>query len=335
MAKTSIQQNQRVTSSDVARFVGVSQATVSRAFSADSSITDSTRAKILAAARTLNYVPNSFARSLITKQSDIVAMLIGDLHNPFYTVALDEFSRRLQAVGKHLLLFNGAEPAAIDDAVRRMLEYQVDGLIITAATISMEMTALCVERQIPVLMFNRYVPGFSINSVCCDNVAGGRLAADTLVEAGGRRFAVIYGDSATTTNSDRLEGFTARLGEHGISDVPESWGQYTYEGGYQAALTLLKDEARPDALFCVNDIMALGAIDAARELGLNIPQDLMIVGFDDIADAARASYRLTTIRQPIRRMVDTAMTILATPTAEPVTRTLQGRLIKRGTTREG
>ena len=335
MAKTSIQQNQRVTSSDVARLVGVSQATVSRAFSADSSITDSTRAKILAAARTLNYVPNSFARSLITKQSDIVAMLIGDLHNPFYTVALDEFSRRLQAVGKHLLLFNGAEPAAIDDAVRRMLEYQVDGLIITAATISMEMTALCVERQIPVLMFNRYVPGFSINSVCCDNVAGGRLAADTLVEAGGRRFAVIYGDSATTTNSDRLEGFTSRLGEHGISDVSESWGQYTYEGGYQAAVTLLKGDARPDALFCVNDIMALGAIDAARELGLSIPQDLMIVGFDDIADAARASYRLTTIRQPIRRMVDAAMTILATPTAEPVTRTLQGRLIKRGTTRGG
>ena len=194
MAKTSTSRNQRVTSSDIARFVGVSQATVSRAFSHDSSITDLTRAKILDAARQLNYVPNSFARSLITRQSNIVAMLLGDLNNPFYTVALDEFSLRLQAVGKQVLVFNGASPNEVDDAVRRMLEYQVDGLILTAATTSMQVTSLCLEREIPVVMFNRYVPGFSGNSVCCDNFDGGRLAADTLFDAGATRFAVISGD---------------------------------------------------------------------------------------------------------------------------------------------
>ena len=333
MPKIAAPRSQPVTSSDVARFVGVSQATVSRAFSPDSSITDVTRSKILEAARKLNYVPNSIARSLITGQSNIVAMLIGDLHNSFYTTALDEFSLRFQAIGKHLLVFNGALPESVDDTVRRMLEYQVDGLIITAATISMQVTALCLEREIPVVMFNRYVPGYSINSVCCDNIAGGRLAADTLLEAGATRYAVIYGDRSTTTNVDRVEGFLARLRDRGIRDVPQGIGHYTYEGGYRAAKKLLKREIPPDAIFCVNDIMALGAIDAARALNISIPADLMVVGFDDIVEAARPPYRLTTIRQPIRQMVDDAMTLLTQPATQPASRIIKGRLIKRATTR--
>lgn len=334
MSKVSVSRTQRVTSSDVARFVGVSQATVSRAFSPDSSMTEVTRSKILEAARKLNYVPNSFARSLITGESNIVAMLIGDLHNPFYTTALDEFSLRLQAIGKQVLVFNGANSDAIDDATRRMLEYQVDGLIITAATISMQVTSLCVDRDIPVVMFNRYVPGTFINSVCCDNVAGGRLAANTLLAAGASRYAVIFGDKSTTTNVDRVEGFNALLEERGVRGVTKAWGRYTYEGGYSAAMKLLKQKNAPDALFCVNDIMALGAIDAARELGRRIPEDLMIVGFDDIVEASRPAYQLTTIRQPIRQMIDEAMVMLTRPSKEPTSRILQGRLIKRGTTRE-
>jgi DNA-binding LacI/PurR family transcriptional regulator len=333
MPKTAASRTQRVTSSDVARFVGVSQATVSRAFSTDSSITDLTRTKILDAARKLNYVPNSFARSLITNQSNIVAMLLGDLHNPFYTTALDEFSLRLQAMGKHLLVFNGAQPDVVDDTVRRMLEYQVDGLIITAATISMQVTALCLERDIPVVMFNRYVPGFSVNSVCCDNIAGGKLAADTLFDAGATRYAVISGDSFTTTNLERVEGFMTRLQDKGVGDVPTSWGHYTYEGGYDAATELLKRKDPPDALFCVNDIMALGAIDAARTLNVRIPEDLMIIGFDDIAEGARQPYQLTTISQPMRQMIDESMIMLTQPAAESVARVVKGRLIERGTTR--
>jgi DNA-binding LacI/PurR family transcriptional regulator len=333
MTKSSAVRNQRVTSSDVARFVGVSQATVSRAFSPNSPITEQTRQKILDAARHLNYVPNSFARSLITGESKIVAMLIGDLHNPFYTTALDEFSLRLQAIGKHVLVFNGADPGAVDDAVRRMLEYQVDGLIITAATISMQMTALCVELDIPVVLFNRYVPGVSVNSVCCDNVAGGELAAEVLFQAGASRYAVIYGDGSATTNVDRVEGFTSRLEKLGVREIPKSLGHYTYEGGYSAALALLKQKKRPDALFCVNDIMALGAIDAARELGIAVPDELMIIGFDDIPEASRPPYMLTTIRQPIRQMIGEAMELLTRPTEQPVSRMLKGRLINRSTTR--
>jgi DNA-binding LacI/PurR family transcriptional regulator len=261
-------------------------------------------------------------------------MLIGDLNNPFYTTALGEFSLRLQAIGKQVLVFNGATPDAVDDAVRRMLEYQVDGLILTAATISMQVTALCVERDIPVVLFNRTVPGFPGNSVCCDNLAGGRLAAEVLLAAGASRYAVIGGDSGATTNIDRVLGFTERLAENGIHAVPSVGGHYTYEGGFHAATELLTGENPPDALFCVNDIMALGVIDAARELGRRIPDDLMVIGFDDIREGSRAPYQLTTIRQPMRRMVDAALAILTEqPLGEPVARTLPGSLIRRATTR--
>jgi len=325
----------RVTSSDVAKYAGVSQATVSRAFMGNGLVTEETREKILSAARSLNYVPNSFARSLITNQSDIVAILIGDLHNPFYAAALEEFSLRLQELGKHVLVFNAA-PGREDDAILRMLEYQVDGLIITAATISMQMTSVCIERRIPVVLFNRYVPGFLADSVYCDNAAGGKLAADTLRAAGAARYGVIYGDSGTTTNDDRLRGFTQGLAEYGIGDVALHWGHYTYEGGYRAAEQLLKLPQPPDALFCINDIMALGAIDAARAMGLAIPGDVMIVGFDDIPEAARPPYRLTTIRQPIDRMIDETMGLLRQDWGEgpkqPISRILEGKLIARATT---
>lgn len=329
--------SRRVTSSDVARHAGVSQATVSRAFMDSGLVTDETRVKILESARLLNYVPNSFARSLITNQSNIVAILIGDLHNPFYTEALDQFSRRLQELGKHVLVFNGAKPEGVDDAILRMLEYQVDGLIITAAAMSMQMAAVCIERRIPVVLFNRYVPGFLADSVYCDNVAGGRLAADTLYAAGAKHYGVIYGDSGTTTNVDRMRGFTERLREHSISDVAHGWGHYTYEGGYDAATKLLQLPQPPDALFCINDIMALGAIDAARALSLRIPEDLMVVGFDDIPEASRQPYRLTTIRQPIDRMIDETMALLRQDWGEgpkqPISRILKGKLISRATTR--
>jgi DNA-binding LacI/PurR family transcriptional regulator len=169
--------------------------------------------------------------------------------------------------------------------------------------------------------------------VCCDNVVGGQLAANALIAAGATRYAIIDGDRSTTTTIDRVKGFTAQLRERAGKDVVRALGHYTYEGGYRAASMLLKHKNRPDALFCVNDMMALGAIDAARATGLNIPQDLMIVGFDDIVEAARPSYRLTTIRQPIRQMIDEAMILLAQPAAPPTTRIIRGRLIKRATTR--
>jgi DNA-binding LacI/PurR family transcriptional regulator len=314
---------------------GVSQAAVSRAFRPGGSISAKTLQKVMTAAAQLNYVPNSMARSLSTRQSNTVALLIGDLHNPFYATALDAFSVELQKLDKQILLFNAPRAGDLDGAILRMLEYQVDGIVITPATVSSRMTALCLDRGIPVVMFNRFVPGLSVSSVSCDNVAGGVLAAQTLVRSGCSRFALITGGADTTTNRDRVNGFERGLLAAGvdIAGLLTRSGGYTYEGGYRAAKSLLSTTRRPDALFCTNDIMALGAIDAARDLNVAIPDDVAVVGFDDIPDAARSAYRLTTLRQPLDHMIREALILLLADEAAPTVRVVKPRLIPRRTTR--
>jgi DNA-binding LacI/PurR family transcriptional regulator len=325
----------RARSVDVARLAGVSQAAVSRAFRPGGSISAKTLQKVMNAAARLNYVPNSMARSLSTRQSNTVALLIGDLHNPFYAAALDTFSVELQKLDKQILLFNAPHACDLDGAILRMLEYQVDGIIITPATVSSRMTALCLDRGIPVVMFNRFVPGLNVSSVSCDNIAGGVLAAQTLVQSGGSRFALITGGADTTTNRDRVNGFERGLLAAGVDirGLLTRSGDYTYSGGYRAAKALLAAAPRPDALFCTNDIMALGALDAARDLNIATPDDLAVVGFDDIPETARSAYRLTTLRQPLGLMVREALKLLVADEGRPTARVVKARLVRRRTTR--
>lgn len=329
----------RITSVDVAQKAGVSQSAVSRVFTPGSSVSERTRAKVLRAARALNYVPNSIARSLITARSNIVAMVIGDLSNPFYNTVLDHFSRVLQEQGKHALVFRVAIGSEVDDTLLSVLQYQVDGIIITSAQVSSKMAGLCIDRGIPVVMFNRYVEGLDTNNVCCDNLQGGRLAAHTLLKAGGSRFGLIAGERNASTNRDRVNGFLAALTEAGVltDKLVTQPGHYTYNGGYNAITTMFADEETcPDAIFCTNDIMALGAMDALREkCGLRVPADVMILGFDNIPEAARAPYRLTTIAQPLHDMIMKTLDILNIDATEAEkeseTHFLQGHLIERTT----
>lgn len=184
----------RATSIDVAKLAGVSQSAVSRAFTPGTSISRQARAKVLEAAQALNYVPNSFARSLITRRSNIIAMVVGDLKNPFYVQVLDETSKALQQRGVQVLVFRVANGSEVDAALLSVLQYQVDGMVITSAQVSSKMAELCAERGIAVVSFNRYVAGLQVNSVCCNNIHGARLAARALTDAGGSRFAMIIGD---------------------------------------------------------------------------------------------------------------------------------------------
>lgn len=304
----------RTTSKDVALRAGVSQSAVSRAFTRGSSIAEGTRKKVLQAARELNYVPNSIARSLITARSNIIAMVVGDLGNPFYSTVLDEFSELLQAEGKHVLVFRVANGSEVDDALMEVLQFQVDGIIVTSAQVSSNMAGLCLERGIPVVMFNRYVEGLQTANVCCDNFKGGQLVARALLQSGGSRFAMISGEAETSTNRDRLRGFLAALEEAGIpkNTVRVEPGDYTYGGGFDAACRLFENrQMAPDALFCGNDIMALGAMDALYDkLKYDIPKDVMVIGFDDIFEASRSPYRLTTVRQPIDAMIRKTLELL-------------------------
>lgn len=305
----------RVTSMDVAALAGVSQSAVSRAFTPGSSISAGKRDLILSAARKLNYVPNSIASSLTTRRTNMVAVILGNLDNPFYVLVLKALIARLQARGTQILTFTVENGASSDDALMRVLRYQVDGIILTSAQLSTRMTSMCHDRGIPVVLFNRYIPGSDASGVRCDNAAGGRLMAGALLNAGARTFAVIKGDPRGTTSQDRLLGFAERLLEEGIprAAIMELEGQSVYSGAHAAVLRAFRDEGMrvPDAIFGVNDTMAMGAMDALRgEMGLRVPEDVMIGGFDNIDEADHWPYRLTTVRQPTEEMADEALRLL-------------------------
>jgi DNA-binding LacI/PurR family transcriptional regulator len=288
----------RSTSFDVAALAGVSQSAVSRAFNPGSSIARATRDKVLAAARKLNYVPNSIASSLTTKRTNIVALILGNLGNPFYVHVLHAFSSRLQAQGRQILTFTVDPGADSDEAILHLLKYQVDGVVLAAAQLSTRMTSICHDRGIPIVLFNRYIPGSDASGVRCDNAAGGRLIAEAFLDAGAKSFAMITGDPKGTTSQDRVRGFVERLLEEGLkrSEILEVPGQSSYEGAAEATFDLFgrKKIPVPDALFGINDIMAMGAIDTLRHrLGVRVPEDLMVAGFDDIPEGRRLPYQLT------------------------------------------
>lgn len=331
----------RVTSLDVAALAGVSQSAVSRAFTPGSSIVEEKRRKILEAARKLNYVPNSIASSLTTKRTNMVAVILGNLDNPFYVQVLKTLIDKLQAQGRQILSFTVENGGNSDDALMRVLGYQVDGIILTSAQVSTRMTSLCHDRGIPIVLFNRYIPGSDASGVRCDNAAGGRQVAEAFLQAGARTFAAIKGDPRGTTSQDRLQGFAERLLEAGVPrrDILELEGHSVYDGARAAVLRAFCDERRPmpDAIFGINDTMAMGAMDALRgDLNLRIPEDVMIGGFDNIEEAARWPYRLTTVRQPVAEMVDEALAILhldepGRPIEPGIDRKVPGHLIWRST----
>lgn len=303
----------KVTSVDVARIAGVSQSTVSRAFDPHSNISGETRNLVLETARQLNYVPNSIARSLITRKSNLVAIVLGDMKNPFYTSILDEFVHRFQEAGYQAVVLSVPRASEADSVLLKVLPYQVDGIVITAASISMQFAMTCRGRQIPLVIFNRHIPGLHAHTVCCDNVDGGRQAADGLVQSGARTFGVIYGEQGQV-NNDRILGFKERLSALGFETnaIPQICGYTTFAGGYAAATHLLAGPNRPEGLFCTNDMMALGVMEAARnELALRIPEDVSIIGFDGISDGSRPGYALSTVQQPVTQMIAETVDIIA------------------------
>jgi DNA-binding LacI/PurR family transcriptional regulator len=336
----------RATSFDVAALAGVSQSAVSRAFTPGSSLAEDKRLRIVEAARKLNYVPNSIASSLTTKRTNIIAVLVGDMANPFYVQVLHSFSKRLQELGRQVLTFT-VDPGMDTDAIMtRVLQYQVDGVVITSAKLSTRMTSISLDRGIPVVLFNRYIPGSDACCVRCDNAAGGKLIAEAFLAAGARSFAMITGDPSATTSQDRVSGFVDHLVDHGVSrrTIEQETGFATYDGGLRAAHTLFANRGRkrlPDALFCINDIMAMGAIDLMRaELGLRIPEHLMVAGFDDIPEISRLPYRLTTVRQPIDEMIEETLALLRLdrlpgPIETGIVRALPGTLVWRDTVPRG
>ena len=299
----------RASSYDVAALAGVSQSAVSRAFRPGAPVSEAVRRRVLAAAAELGFRPNAMARGLATSRSGIVAVAIGTIGNPIYPAVLDAFSREVSARGRQLLLLTDLDDA--EAVMGRVVQYGVDAVIVTASARlepSRAVARACAKAGIPAVLYNRVLPDLRAPAVVCANRAGGRLVADLLLRAGHRRFAFIGGPEETSTNTDRRDGFAARLAEAGLPPPALATGRYAYEAGQAAMLDLAARGVPPDALFCTNDLLAIGAMDAARrDLGLRVPEDLSVVGFDDVPMAAWESYALTTVAQRIGVMAARAM----------------------------
>lgn len=328
----------QVTSVDVARAAGVAQSTVSRTFDPNSRISAETRARVIAACIELGYQPNVIARSLITQRTNIVAIVMANLTaSHFYPSVLEQFTHRLQAMGKQVLLLKAPPDGSVDEIIPCALGYQVDALIIASLTPGNETIDISNRGGRPVVLFNRYVTTTGASIVCCDNEKGGRLAADLLMDAGSKRIAFIAGPENTTTNLFRERGFLERLRERGYGEVIRERAAYTYQGGREAGRRLLGQNRPPDAVFCAADIIALGLMDTARnELGLRIPEDVSVIGFDDIPMASWSAYSLTTIRQPIDEMVAATLDLLGRAdeiSQNPEVRLLPVELILRSSVR--
>ncbi|MBL8590118.1 MAG: LacI family DNA-binding transcriptional regulator [Methylobacteriaceae bacterium] len=299
-----------VTSSDVAKLAKVSQSAVSRAFSPGASVSAATRKKVLKAAEKLGYRPNALARAMISGRSGLIAVVVAYLDNQFYPVLIEHLSRALQEKGYQVLLFM-TDPGDQDTLVQKVLQFQVEAIIMASATLSSSLAGECAKTGTPVLLLNRYVPSAPTSSVTSDNLEGGRLLAHFLVDGGHRRIAFIAGNEDSSTSRDREAGFYRGLAERGVVLWRRAVGGYTFEGAARAARTLFASGDRPDAVFVANDHMAFAVIDVLRaEFALTIPDDVSIVAYDDVPEAGWGGYRLTTVAQSAADMVAATVDIL-------------------------
>lgn len=301
----------RPTAMTIARQLGVSKSTISRALKDDRSISESVRKKVVKLAREIGYRPNAIARSLITGQSGVIALIMGDSSNPFYPEQLDRLLGILLHRNMQLMLFQVPRGGDVADVVPTLLQYQLDACIITAVSVSSRADRILADHNLATVLINRVPRDNHGCAVLCNNVAGGKEVGDFLLDTGAERLAFIAGPDDASTSLDREAGFMSSLQLRGVKLHSRAQGAYTFEGGAQACLSLLDAKIRPDAIFAANDIMALGAIDAAtRQRGIRIPDDLQIVGFDDIRAASWPAYNLTTVAQPMDLLLERAVDLI-------------------------
>ena len=301
-----------VTSIDVAKLAGVSQSAVSRAFSKDGSVSSKTAEKVKSAAEKLGYQPNALARSLITGQSKIIGLVVAYLDNHFYPIAIEKLSNAFQAEGYHLLIFMAEKTAGnIDNVVQEILSYQVDGIILASVALSSDLSRKCEAAGVPIVLFNRGQDDENINSITSDNYAGGAKVAQYLLDTGHERIAYIAGWEGASTQRDREAGFIETLRASGQQLFAREKGNYISEDTKAATRALLDQPVRPDAIFVANDHMACLAMDVIRfEYGLKIPEDMSVVGYDDVPHAAWPTYDLTTVRQPANQMANQTVQVM-------------------------
>lgn len=327
-----------VTLKDVAEQAGVSCSSVSRTFTKGAPVSASTRRKVEQAAKALGYSPNVLASSLTTGRTRLIGLVSNNFHNPYFLQVFDLFTRGLQDRGLRPLLVNLSEETDPANSVRMLVQYSVDGVVLASSNLPNEFSMAFRNAGVPVVhTFGRCTGSRQVHLVGIDNLACGRLAADTLVSRGYRRIAFLGGARSATTTRDRHRGFMQALANHPQIEVSCSFADnYSYDAGYREMLRLL--EQRPaEAYFCGDDVLSIGALSALQARNFSVPEDVGLLGVNDMDMANWAIVNLTTIRQPVRDIIDSSIELMVRtldePDRAPESRVLPCSIVERGSLR--
>ena len=288
----------RVTIKDVARAAGVSVATVSRVLNASGPVADDTRERIHRIAQELRFIPNGAARSLSTRRTGTLGVLLPDLYGEFFSEVIRGLDQAAQGSGFHLLLSSSHNDRDDIEAALRAMRGRVDGLVVMSPHIDVGVLTANLHDSVPAVLLNSPVESGDFDTLRVDNFGGAREMAAHLAGHGHRRIAIVRGPERNFDAAERLRGFRAALADAGIAadgalEVP---GDFTEEAGYRAAEALLAANPRPTAVFAANDSMAIGLISALREAGVSVPADVAVAGFDDIPISRYLTPPLSSVR---------------------------------------
>lgn len=299
---------------DVAARAGVSAATVSRVLNQRGTVSPDLAERVRAAVRELDYRPNGVARNLRRRSTSVWGLIISDIGNPFFTALVRGVEDEAHQAGYSLVLCNSDDILDKEQGyIQIALDEQMAGVIITPSSEAETDLTPLLERGIPVVSVDRRLNRHHVDTVVGDNVRGARLAIEHLLESGCTRIACITGPTQTTTAQERLEGYQQALSVAGLEVDPEliMVENFKEDGGYDGAQRLVRLESPPDGLFVANNLMTVGALEALVDAGIEVPRDLLMVGFDDIPWARLTRPRLTTVHQPTYEMGRDAGRLLA------------------------
>jgi len=325
-----------VTSIDVARLAGVSQATVSRVLSGHPAVKSDTRERVLEAMKASSYRPNLAARSMKTSRIGTIGVVVARLTNPLYPELLLHLGAALQGHDRQMLVWHsesGGEEAAVA-AARQGL---VDGVVFAATTSASLPAVQETAKRVPVVLVHRSLKGADVDLVEVDNAGGTRLVVDMFLRAGKKRPAIVAGERIISTVRVREDAYLAAAKKNWSQPVAQFRVTHaSYEEGFRIGQEIAGQRTPPDCVFCVNDVIALGCLDGIKASGMRVPKDVWLAGFDDVAMASWSSFQLTTVHQPLKDMAKAAVDrlLLRLTSEEPLAFSrmiLKPLLIVRGT----
>jgi len=302
-----------ITIKDIAAKSNVSCSTVSRVISNNPNVSRVTREKVEKAIKELGYNPSHIARGLVTGKIDVVALIVGDIRNPFYAELTRVIRETLSKFGYLTVLSESDYDAAKEENyIRSVAGYGFSGIIMFTAMETQSLINQLENLACPVVLLNRYLPSYETDVVAVDNYLGGFMAARHLLELKHHKVAVLIGPRESSASSERLRGFKDGYREHGIG-IPEEriiYGNLKMDSGYQFAHRLVEEKGNISAVFCGNDLMAIGLMEGLDKYNLRVPEDFSIVGYDDIDMGSLIKVKLTTVSQPVQEMGKMAAEIL-------------------------